>query len=215
MGNFLALTGDNRVMDCERYRHALSARMDGEDLGVETGVLSRHLATCSACRNWEHDAASVARAIRVGEADPIPDLTPAILAAIGAERAPARRGLGVLRVALAAVALMTIFFNGQDLFFSEDVGHTSRELGSFELALGVGFAAAAWRPVRAFGMVPLVSAFMVILVVTTASNGHSYGAMLTEVVHALQFAGAAMIYLLSRAVPPPAGRPLRIRFVRA
>ena len=145
----------------------------------------------------------------------IPDLTPGILAAIGQERAPARRGVPALRVALGIVALFTIFLNTQDLFFADYVGHTTRELSSFELALGVGFASAAWRPVRAFGMVPLVGAFMLLLVASTAANGESFSDMLTEGVHALQVAGAVLITLLSRTVSPPAARTGRIRLVRA
>ena len=202
-------------MECDRYRHALSARMDGEDLGIEPDLLTHHLSTCTACRNWEADAARLARAVRVNSADAIPDLTPGILAAIGQERAPAWRGVGALRVALGVVALFTIFLNAQDLFFADYIGHTTRELSSFELALGVGFLSAAWRPVRAFGMVPLVGAFMLLLVASTASNGESFSDMLTEGVHALQVAGAVLITLLSRAVAQPADRTGRIRLVRA
>lgn len=202
-------------MECERYRHALSARMDGEATGVEPALLTHHLGTCSACRNWEHEAAGVARAVRVGSADAIPDLTPAILAAIGREPAPALRGVLALRFALAAVALTTVFFNGRELFFDDYGGHVGRELGSFELALGIGFAAAAWRPVRAFGMLPIVAAFMVLLVVTTAANGDAYGAMVTELVHALQLAGGVLLWALSRALPQPRTRLARGRLVSA
>jgi predicted anti-sigma-YlaC factor YlaD len=189
--------------------------MDGEDLGIEPDQLNHHLATCTACRNWEADAVSLARAVRVHSADEIPDLTAGILASIGREPAPARRGIGALRVALGVVALFTIFLNAQDLFFADYLGHTTRELASFELALGVGFAAAAWRPVRAYGMVPLVGAFMVMLVAGTAANGDSFGEMITEGVHALQVAGALLITGLSRAASPPADRTARFRLLRA
>ncbi|MGH9000371.1 MAG: zf-HC2 domain-containing protein [Acidimicrobiia bacterium] len=203
LGNFWRPICDHQGMECERYRLALSARMDSEEPGIEPDLLAHHLQTCSACRNWEHDAAGVARAVRVGSADAIPDLTSSILAAIGREPAPARQGVAVVRLALAAVALLTVFVNGQHLFFDDALGHVSRELGAFELALGVGFAAAAARPRRADGMVPLMGAFMVLLVVMTGVDGSSYGEILTESAHTLQLAGFVLTWLLSRCRPEP------------
>lgn len=64
-------------------------------------------------------------------------------------------------------------------------------------------------------MVPLVAAFMVLLVLTTASNGDSYADMLTEAVHAVQVGGAALVWALSRAVPRPAGGAGRVALLKA
>ena len=67
-------------MDCDALREALSARLDGEDPGVDDAALDAHVAGCRACRAWAEDAAALHRLVRVRAADPVPDLTAAIRA---------------------------------------------------------------------------------------------------------------------------------------
>jgi predicted anti-sigma-YlaC factor YlaD len=196
-------------MDCERYRYAISARLDGEEPGVEPPLLQHHLSTCSACRNWEHDAVGLARAVRVSSAEPIPDLTPSILVAIGREPAPVRRAIPLLRVALGIVGLVKLMVPGHALFFHEPGLHVTRGLSSFELALAVGFLCAAWRPVRAYGLLPPVSTVMALLLVIPLLDGSiAYSSMFTESTHILQVVGFGLVFVLARTVPQtPIGRP--------
>jgi predicted anti-sigma-YlaC factor YlaD len=69
-------------MDCDRYREALSAQLDGEDLGMPAPALEDHLRGCRGCRMWADRAVAATRALRLRTADPVPDLTASILAAV-------------------------------------------------------------------------------------------------------------------------------------
>ena len=73
-------------MDCENYRLGISARLDGEDAGIDDATLAWHLASCEPCRRYESEAIALTRATRVVAAQPAPDLAPTIMAAINAER---------------------------------------------------------------------------------------------------------------------------------
>ncbi|MGH9004957.1 MAG: zf-HC2 domain-containing protein, partial [Acidimicrobiia bacterium] len=159
---------DNMGMECDSYRHAISARLDGEATDLDAATLAGHLATCSACRNWEADVVSLTRSVRVASADPIPDLTPAILAAIGREPVSSRLDPTALRWGLAAVAGVQLVIALSTMAFGTNgvTGHLTREVGSFDLALAVGFLFAAWRPARAIGMLPLVGALVACLAIT-------------------------------------------------
>jgi predicted anti-sigma-YlaC factor YlaD len=75
-------------MDCPAYREAVSARIDGEETGLEGDALDAHLAGCPACRTWAETAIAVTRSARVGLADPVPDLAAEIVAAMTAGAAP-------------------------------------------------------------------------------------------------------------------------------
>lgn len=188
-------------MDCERYRLAISARLDGEDPELAAATLDRHLAGCSACRRWEAEATALTRAARLASADPIPDLTPAILAAIGQEPAPSRLDPTALRWALGAVALVQFVLAISILLFGTNGmdGHLTRDVGSFDLALAVGFLYAAWRPSRAHGMLPIVGALVACLAVTTAvdlSEGRAGAG--SEAAHLLDLMGLTFLWLVTR-----------------
>jgi len=167
-------------VECDRYREALSARTDGEDLQMAEVALDRHLTSCAGCREWVAVIAGPNRALRLHPADHVPDLTLAILAAIGAERrravahgrrSPASPGgavpAGVLRLSLALVAASHALVALPSLF-GNDLGapvHVAHEQGAWALALAVGLAVGAWRPDRAAALVPPVGAFVGVMAV--------------------------------------------------
>ena len=72
-------------MQCDRFREAISARIDGEDPGLPDAAIEAHLAGCAACRAWQQRAHAVTRRARLGGSFLDHDLTPLVLAA-----APAR-----------------------------------------------------------------------------------------------------------------------------
>ncbi|MEA2580098.1 MAG: hypothetical protein QOE83_990 [Actinomycetota bacterium] len=75
----------------ERTQGALSERMDGEYLAAgAANEAETHLASCSACRSFSDRSARVRTAVRIRPAEPIPDLTEPIMAAI--EDASGNRG---------------------------------------------------------------------------------------------------------------------------
>jgi predicted anti-sigma-YlaC factor YlaD len=213
-------------MDCTLARTALSAQLDGEDPGLPAGALDAHLAACGACWSWHAQASALHSRVRVAPAPAVPDLSGAVLAAIGTEpvprpgrRAPGRTdvvgaapGDRGLRLALAVVALVQIGVALPALLLGEDAGlpvHTARHLGSFAVALGVGFLVAAWRPSRIAGLLPFAAALVACLVVTSALDVAAGRAAPTgELTHVTELVGLAALWLLARAERP---RVLTIR----
>jgi predicted anti-sigma-YlaC factor YlaD len=199
-------------MDCDRFRLAVSARLDGEDPGIEEAVLDRHLDACALCRHWEQDAAELLRLTRVTEADPIPDLSSAILAKIPPAPDPRRRQPDpmALRAGLGALGLIQLLLGTHGFLFGTDRGvpaHAARELGAFDLALAVAFILAAWRPTRAGGLLPFVIAVAFFLSAGTIVD-LSRGAVAasSESAHLSTVVGLVLVWLVARATPAEAGR---------
>ena len=208
-----------------QIRHAISARLDGEDPGTDEATVYGHLASCAGCRAFAHGSEELHRVVRLAPAPEIPDLTAGILAAIGAETSAATRPetflpetgatedsetQHALRWILVAIAVTQIAIAIPALLFGSDAGlpvHTARHIGSFDVALGVGFLFAAWKPSRIPGLLPVVVALVVCLVGSSlldvaSGNTAAFG----EAHHALDFVGLAVVWLLSR----PASRPVQL-----
>jgi predicted anti-sigma-YlaC factor YlaD len=198
-------------MTCMQIRHAISARLDGEDPGLDEATVYGHLATCSGCRAFAHDTEELHRAVRLAPAPAIPDLTAGILAAIGDETRTDTVATAhsetqhALRGILLAIAITQIAIAIPALLFGSDAGlpvHAARHIGSFDVALGVGFLFAAWRPSRIPGLLPVVVALVVCLVGSSlldVASGNT--AALGEAQHVLDFVGLAVVWLLSRPSP--------------
>ena len=200
-------------MTCTRIRHAISARLDGEDPGLPPGDVDAHLQSCVGCREFAASAARLHRAARLAPAPDVPDLTPAILARMGRAQDGGGEpdGSVTLRWILAALALVQIGVAVPALVLGSDAGaavHTARHLGSFDVAVAVGFLFAARRPSRIPGLLPVVAALVACLVGSSlldvlAGNTRALG----EAHHATEFAGLAVVWLLSRAAPTPVRQP--------
>ena len=67
------------AVSCHRFREALSARLDGEELGLDEALLRAHLHRCSDCREWEVEASHLDRLVRLSSLPQVPDQTQAIL----------------------------------------------------------------------------------------------------------------------------------------
>jgi predicted anti-sigma-YlaC factor YlaD len=215
-------------VECERAREAISALVDGEDPGVLRAAVDAHVDRCPACRAWHDDVTALARMTRVAPADPVPDLTAAIMAAAaspalsatipahGAGNWPKAAGRGArhARLALTFVGLFQLGLALPALLFGADVAaslHVAHELASWEVALGVGFLVAAARPARAYGMVPLVAVLVACLLSTTALDvvdGHAGAA---ESLHAVELLGLAFLWSLARATTTATTAPSRLR----
>jgi predicted anti-sigma-YlaC factor YlaD len=193
-------------MTCMQIHHAISARLDGEDPGLDEPTVYAHLAGCADCRAFARDAEVVHRSVRLAPAPEIPDLTPSILTAIGEHDLAAEPDTKVaLRWILLAIGLAQIAVAVPALIFGTDAGlpvHAARHIGSFDVALGVGFLYAAWKPSRIPGLLPVVVALVVCLVGSSlldVSAGNT--AALGEAQHVLDFVGLAVVWLLSRPAP--------------
>jgi predicted anti-sigma-YlaC factor YlaD len=187
-------------VDCQNAREALSARLDGERPGIEPALLETHLAGCPSCRDWLEAAHRLTRRARLRPAPAVPDRTGDLVAAVLADRAasgrernrPIRAGL----IVIAALQLLAVAVaDGGGL----GRAHLSRELGSFGLALAVGFLAAAHRPSRAWGMLPVAGVAAACLLASAAAGiAEGRSQILEEAPHLLTAAGWLLLYLLSR-----------------
>jgi predicted anti-sigma-YlaC factor YlaD len=194
-------------MTCMQIHQAISARLDGEDPVVDDATVYAHLAGCPGCRAFAHDAELVHRRVRLAPAPVMPDLTASVLTAIGEEARTDHESDAhtALRWILVAIAVAQIAIAIPALVFGSDAGlpvHTARHIGSFDVALGVGFLYAAWKPSRIPGLLPVVCALVFCLVGSSlldVAAGNT--AALGEAQHVLDFVGLAVVWLLSRPAP--------------
>jgi predicted anti-sigma-YlaC factor YlaD len=199
-------------MTCMQIHQAISSRLDGEDPGLDDAAVYAHLAGCAECRAFAQQSEAIHRSVRLAPAPEIPDLAPGILTAIGAERTTDEEPDTsiALRWILVAIAVAQIAVAIPALVFGSDAGlpiHAARHIGSFDVALGVGFLYAAWKPSRIPGLLPVVVALVACLVGSSfldVAAGRT--AALGEVQHVFDFVGLAVVWLLSR----PMARPLRL-----
>jgi predicted anti-sigma-YlaC factor YlaD len=187
-------------MNCDECRLILSARLDGEASAIEASAADAHLAGCGECRAWNDAAGRVHRLVRVQPAPAVPDLTASILA----RAHPPRVGRGEwTRTALAVVALTELVLAVPALF-GHDTGatvHVARHIGALSTALAVGYLYAAWRPIRAFGLLPMVGALAATMLVAALLDVAQGRVSATgEATHVLDAAALVLLWML-------AGRP--------
>jgi predicted anti-sigma-YlaC factor YlaD len=209
-------------MACERYREALSARLDGEPDGIE-GV-DVHLAGCPGCAEWFTRAGALAGVTaRAAEPGPAPSVDlDAILAAVPARRFPVLLG-NALRVALGLLGTAQVFLGMLQIANGGTIdphvtgehgatpGHLWHESAAWNVALGAGFVFVAVRRTRPTGLVPTLTAFVGVLALLSA-NDLLLGRVDVErlVTHGSILAGYLIVVALTRSAfgqgDPPAGR---------
>src|SRR5215472_11762670 len=126
-------------MQCDRFREAVSARIDGEDPGLPDGVLDAHLEVCADCRAWQQRAHAVTRRARLGGSFLDHDLASRVLAAVPVAATGRRRRL-TQRAALAAIAAAQLAVTVPLLLLGHDHeagAHAAHELGAFDLSLAI------------------------------------------------------------------------------
>ncbi len=188
----------NPPADCASIRELISARLDGETTADESGAIDIHVAGCADCTSFLARSERLDRLVRVRPAEPVPDL----VRAVTARARPARLGRGGwLRPALAWVAVVLLVQSLPPLLAGRLDGsdvHEARHLGAFGAALAVGFAYAAWKPHRAFGLLP----FTVALVATTllgvvADIVSGERTPVAELVHLSELGGLVLLWMIA------------------
>ena len=190
-------------MSCEHWQAAISARIDGEDLGVEPRLLDAHLARCAACRNFEAVVSGTMTGARLEAAEPMPDLSgPISRLAAAADRAAA---LSIPRVLLGVVAIEVLLLALRALVLgsSNDASaHATRHLGAFSVAYGVGLLVVVIRPARARAMLPVAAVLAGALAITAiVDRANGTVPLLGETIHLPELVSVLLIWLL--AVPGP------------
>jgi predicted anti-sigma-YlaC factor YlaD len=188
-------------MQCPGYREALSARLDGEPLGVPERALDEHLATCRACAGWADDAALVTRRTRLAPAPAVPDLTARVLQALPQElpgtaaAARARLTESALRLGLLAIGVAQAGIAWPVL--ADGAGapaHMAHETGAWNLALAAAFLGVAAAPRLAAGALPFLGTFAVLLTVVTVQDlGAGHVRADRAVAHLLFLAGVLLV----------------------
>jgi len=187
----------------------MSARLDGEPLGMSPSTLDQHLTACPDCARWAEEATRLTRMLRL-DVRPVPDLSREIASDVVL---PVRRVLRrrmVLRVLLFLAGLAQVAI-GLPAIAGDSLGmamatHAAHEAAAWNLALAAAFLAAAVVPRRAAGLIPLLVTFLVILgslsVRDVASGAVSGGRLAT---HLAALAGLLLLIALDRAeraLPP-------------
>ncbi|CAN5565315.1 zf-HC2 domain-containing protein [soil metagenome] len=186
------------AVPCAHVRELVSAAADDEITRHERVVVDSHLERCPACRTHAERVAALTRQVRLRPAPAVPDLTARVI-----DRArPPRLGRGGwLRPALAWVAVVLAAQSIGPFLLGEADGantHVARHLGAFSLALAVGLLYSAWRPHRAFGMLPFAAALVVTMAagaVLDVVGGSS--TLLAEAVHVTELVGLVMLWMIS------------------
>lgn len=175
-------------------------------------VVEGHLSSCGACQRWSDEVRALEAALPRHMTEDAPDPSPAFLARItavaptGPAAVASSRDLVPWRVALAFVVVAQLAVGLATVLVGAVAGehpHLAQELGSWDVALAVGFLFAAWRPARAWGMLPLVAALVTCLVATTVIGLLSGQASVSrESTHALDVAGLGLLWVLARSSRP-------------
>jgi predicted anti-sigma-YlaC factor YlaD len=193
-------------MQCDRFREAISARIDGEDPGLPDGALDAHLGACADCRAWQEHAHEVTRRARLGGPFLDRDLTSRVLAATPAastgrgRRIAKQAALAAMSAAQLAISVPLLLGHGHDAGL-----HAAHELGSFNLSLAIAFAVGAIRPALSAGLAwacAIAAAGLAGTAVIDLIGGQAPGA--DEAQHLVAVAGALLLIWQTRT---NGGRP--------
>lgn len=190
-------------LDCETVREQVSALRDGEESDV--GAADTHVRRCLACRSWLDDLDRVTSRHRLGVVRS-PDLTATALREWDRRSDAGGRVRGwrlLLGMAGAASILVSVprLFTGLGFWvWGEAHAHHVRELAAVELALGLGFVLAAWRPARfSAGLVPVYMVLVAVLgTVVTFDVLAGNTAWLSELVHVPLALGTVVLSVVQR-----------------
>jgi predicted anti-sigma-YlaC factor YlaD len=216
-------------MACEQWREILSAQLDGEATADEQRTVATHLETCAGCRAWLDSAATVTRRARTQVVTSLPDLTGAILAAAPPPR-PRRRALVAalrsrtsalavgpatmvngLRAALGLLGAVQLVLGLAQIGRAEVAAHLHstgqhlwHESAAWNVAVGAGFLFVALRRTSPSGLLPMLSAFVVTLVLLSVNDlVASQVAVERLVSHGFLVVGYLITMLLARTLRQP------------
>ncbi|HEX4818948.1 MAG TPA: zf-HC2 domain-containing protein [Acidimicrobiales bacterium] len=200
-------------MLCSDCQEALSAGSDGELSELEQQLVAAHVGSCTACHEFSERIERLNRSMRVRPAERVPDLTAAVMAAAEPVRGAVRPSRDWVRYVLVWVGLVQVALAAPPLFGSVagTSVHVAREVGSFDLAIGVGLLVVAWQPRRVSGLLPMVTALVGALAITATldvvTGRVSFAA---ESPHVLDLIGLAALWLLARSMTDRRAKPGRL-----
>jgi predicted anti-sigma-YlaC factor YlaD len=208
----------------------LSAQLDGEDDPAVRPLVDEHLAGCAGCRDWLDRAAVVNRLTRTAVVPEVPDLTAAILAALPAPPSPPSRpawrgwrlrmpAAALLYAALALVGAVQLILGLTQVGGGATVDHAHNGLGAsqghlwhesaaWNVAVGAGYLFIALRRTRPTGLVPMLTAFVGMLLLISVNDLTGGRVDVGRLVgHGFVIAGYLLVVALSRGVDGGEARP--------
>lgn len=196
-------------MRCEHVQEAISADLDGEEHPFDHSTVDGHLVRCETCRAFLAEATAMHRANRVRPAEPVPDLTMSIAAAVVPLRP--NPGLHWSRYVLGAIAVTELLLAIPVVFLAvgADPGavHPIREMGAADLAVAVGLLVAALQPWRALAFLPFAAALgLAIATTSTLDLVRGDTDLGAEAHHILELIGVAVLVVLQRRTDRPPDR---------
>ncbi|GAA1017387.1 hypothetical protein GCM10009556_063560 [Acrocarpospora pleiomorpha] len=185
--------------------------LDGAEPGVGLHRLRIHLDRCPVCVDWLSGAAGLGRALRAMPAAPAPDLTDRIMRGLTGPPPKPAWPLRLARTLAGAIAVCQIVIGyamvvAPSLVLHEGgASHELKEIGAFNLAIGVGFLTAALRPRSVWGVLPAATAGAMILTGTALWDlGNAQVVTLREAHHLFVVAGwMALLWLAVLMRNPP------------
>ncbi|GIJ29399.1 membrane protein [Micromonospora qiuiae] len=206
-------------MGCEQWREILSAQLDGEATPDEQHTVAGHLETCASCRGWLDAAAAVTRRARTQVVTDLPDLREKILAAAPPPRRRRWRMPLVdrlttftgLRAALGLLGAVQLVLGLTQIGRVDVAGHLHvsgqhlwHESAAWNVAVGAGFLFVALRRTSPSGLLPMLSAFVVTLVLLSVNDlVASQVAVERLVSHGFLVIGFLIVVLLARSSRQP------------
>lgn len=179
-------------MDCDEARTLISADLDGQL--DDRRELDAHLAECAACRDWRARAQHLPGPGRTNRPSALP------------------RGFLAyrwVRFALGWAGVLLVVWNIGGVFSTVDESfqHLWRHQHAFGVALGLTFLFVAWRPDRAYGLVPVAATFTIALsgaAIVDLIGGST--PLSREARHVVEIIGLAMLWALGWSAGPSGRR---------
>ncbi|WP_027344308.1 zf-HC2 domain-containing protein [Hamadaea tsunoensis] len=210
-------------MQCDETRDILSARLDGEAAEEELARADEHLGGCAACAAWLDTAQGLDLMLAAdhGDADLGDERIAAILTAAPRPRRhlalTLRYALGLLGLAQFLLGVAQISANAGathlhgTLLSGTGADHLWHESAAWNVAVGAAFAWVAWRRSRPAGVLPMLTAFVLVLTLLTVNDALTGTVDTSRILsHILLVAGYALLVVLGRPrftdVDPPRRR---------
>jgi predicted anti-sigma-YlaC factor YlaD len=190
-------------MSCDPWIEAISARADGEPLGVEERLLDAHVAACPSCRDFAAGVPALIPRRPVTPAPRMPDLSRRV-AKLNALADRASRW-GAVRALLAFVAVEVMVLAVPELVLGHDgdgSGHAARHVGAFGIAYAVSLLVVVVRPARARSILPTALVLALALSITAVVDVvDGRVPLLGEATHIPEILSVVLVWMLARPVP--------------
>jgi predicted anti-sigma-YlaC factor YlaD len=189
--------------DCNGILELISAHLDSELSEADEARLDSHLGTCGACSMLAAKLSAQHRSLRVHTAERVPDIAARVVTIAHPPRVGRR---GWIRQALATLGIFELVVSLPALVLGNDADapvHVARHVGSLGAALGFALLYAAWKPTRAYGLLPFIASLAVFMTISSVLDlvfGHA--SFLTETTHLVELAGLILVWLLAGSPRP-------------